>query len=631
MNITNEMCKWLREHEVAYKEDAVEKIKNEWERNKADLLEKFRKHPNWDEENLAIVFRESEYERALNISAIENFNDWAEKIIRKKLKEVSRKEEFEKAKIKKSKLEDAVYYLKYDCFNGMNLMINGEPARTVLDERYKEANSEYEKVARETTQFLGERIDFETEEKYKNVVLALRAFTRVETNLATKNLTDIVNSFIPEIGAVEGQKISRIIQKICKTIDLDKYVEINDYGTYTRDDGYNRQYAILCNEINPIKYKRITVISLNPIDYWSMSHGYNWKSCHYVGDDDDGCYSSGTESYMLDSTSVIYYVINEDYEGTEYYTQKKINRAVFCIGEEGNAILEARVYPDDRDGGDNSLGKQFRDVMSKIISGLYNVNNYWSIVKGSSECGERTESYGTHYRDYVEYSNGVMMINKSYNDEVCIKIGHNPICPVCGEEHDETENIVCSECRDKNRFDNPQTCERCGDRFDGDSYNAIYTEDGSWYCCEDCAYDDGYRMDDEGYWYPEDELYYCEDDGEYHHEDDCYTDDYSGDNYSGDPYITTVDGNNYSCEENAKNDGYVEADGEWIDVDDAIEIDGEYYNRENEDLIWIDDDTAFTSEENAENAGYVKLESEEWVSRTEATYDEENGVWRTIA
>lgn len=631
MNITNEMCNWLSEHEVAHERSAVEKIKNEWERNKADLLEKFRKHPNWDEENLAIVFKESEYERALNTSAIDNFNEWVERIIREELRKVSKREEFSKAQREKEKLADAAYYLDNSCFNGMNLMINGEPARTVLKEKYDEAYAKYAEIANSTSLLLSERVDKETEMKYRRVIYALREFKNVETNFATEELVERVNHYIPEVEAVAGQKISRIIQKICKTIDLDKYVEINDYGTYTRDDGYNRQYAILCNEINPIKYKRITVISLNPIDYWSMSHGYNWKSCHYVGDDEDGCYSSGTESYMLDSTSLIYYVIDESYEGTEYYTQKKINRAVFCIGEGGNAILEARVYPDDRDGGDNSLGKQFRDVMSKVISDIYNVNNYWSIVKGSTACGDRTRSYGTHYRDYVEYTNGVMMINKSYDGEVCIEIGHDPICPVCGDEHGETDNIICSDCLNDVRYDNPQTCDRCGDRFDGDAYDSIHTEDGGWYCCDDCAIADGYRMDNEGYWYPEDELYYCEDNGEYYHEDDCYMDDYNGMYYSGEPYITTVDGKNYYNYEHAELDGYVEVDDEWISMDDAIEIDGEYYNRENEDLIWVDEDTAFTSEEDAENAGYVKLEDEEWVSRTEATYDEENGVWRTIA
>lgn len=631
MNITNEMCNWLSNHDVAYERSAVEIIKNEWERNKADLLEKFREHPNWDEENLAIVFRESEYERALNNLAIPAFNEWVDKIIRKKLKEVSRKDEYDKAYLKKEKYGDAVHYLGSSCFDGMNLMINGEPARTVLREKYDEAYKEYHDIANATETFLGQRVDTEIEKKYRKVLLALREFLGVESNFATEELAEAVNNRIPEIEAVAGQKISRIIQKICKTIDLDKYVEINDYGTYTRDDGYNRQYAILCNEINPIKYKRITVISLNPIDYWSMSHGYNWKSCHYVGDDDDGCYSSGTESYMLDGTSVIYYVIDENYEGAEYYTQKKINRAVFCIGEGGNAILEARVYPDDRDGGDNSLGKQFRDVMSKVISDIYNVNNYWSIVKGSLECGDRTRSYGTHYRDYVEYSNGVMMINKSYDGEVCIEIGHDPICPVCGEEHGETDNIICSDCLNYARYSNPQTCARCGARFDGDEYDAVFTEDGNWYCCDSCAENDGYRRDRDGYWYPEDELYYCDDDEEYHHEDECYMDDYNEEYYSGTPYITTVDGNNYSCEEHAESDGYVEVDGVWINVDDAIEIDGEFYDRQDESLIWIDDDTAFTSEEDAENAGYVKLEDEEWVSRTEATYDEENGVWRTIA
>ena len=208
----------------------------------------------WDEENLAIVFKESEYERALNTSAIENFNEWVERIIRQELSKVSKREEFSKAQREKDKLADVVYYLENSCFNGMNLMINGEPARTVLREKYDEAYTKYAEIANSTSILLSELVDKETEMKYRRVIYALREFKNVETNFATEELVERVNHYIPEVEAVAGQKISRIIQKVCKTIDLDKYVEINDYGTYTRDDGYNRQYAILCNEINPIKY-----------------------------------------------------------------------------------------------------------------------------------------------------------------------------------------------------------------------------------------------------------------------------------------------------------------------------------------------------------------------------------------
>ena len=209
MNITNEMCNWLNEHEVAYERSAVEKIKNVWERNKADLLEKFRKHPNWDEENLAIVFKESEYERALNTSAIDNFNEWVDRIIRNELSKVSKREEFSKAQREKDKLADAVYYLDNSCFNGMNLMINGEPARTVLKEKYDEAYTKYAEIANSTSILLSERVDKETEMKYRRVIYALREFKNVETNFASEELLERVNHYIPEVEAVESRKYAK--------------------------------------------------------------------------------------------------------------------------------------------------------------------------------------------------------------------------------------------------------------------------------------------------------------------------------------------------------------------------------------------------------------------------------------
>ena len=620
MELFEQMCQWLRNNEVMYTTEGVKEIKRVWEKNKKDLFDHFRIHPNWNEDAKAIIFKEVEYERAFNINAVKSFNRWAKIEMEKMLGEFDLEDKYEDLNSKKRELEYAIDVVGRKHIKHIPLLINGEPAIYVLKEMLKEISKEYEDMQNNTMDIWGLRVENEKAIKFKEALRALRECEVADSNITTKELADKVNGHIPEIKAVEGQKLSRIIQKICKTVDLDKVVKINNYETYTRDDGYNREYAMLCNEINPVYYKRITVISLNPIDYWSMSHGKNWHSCHYVGNGDDGCYSSGTESYMLDDCSVIYYVIDEKYDGEDYCLQKKINRCVFCIGENGNAILECRVYPDDRDGGDASLSRQFRDVMSLVVSQIYNVNNYWNIKKGSSACKEVTEDFGTHYRDYWEYESGVIMTNASYNKPVLIQVGHDPICPYCGEEHNETENVVCPDCRDERMI----TCERCGDRVNEDE--AIITSSGNYYCCETCANNDGYYYcEDTNEYEDEDDMHMC-DDGYFHLEDYCYQDDYDGDWYVGDAYITTEDGHNYASEENAEADGYVETNfGYWEKEDECFEEDGIWYDKD--DGIEMDDGEYFNDEDSAYEHGYVETEDGCWIKEDEAVYLEEFDIY----
>ena len=158
----------------------------------------------------------------------------------------------------------------------------------------------FEKKYKEYENGLINREEYEKYDKVKDTIMFLE---KSESNLLTEEQEKFIKEKIGiEIKCVAGEKLTRIIQKACKTVDIDKIKYINDYGSYTRDDGYNRQFAIMANEINPIKYKRITVISVNPLDYWRMSWGKGWTSCHRVESDDAGCYSSGSTAYMLDSS-----------------------------------------------------------------------------------------------------------------------------------------------------------------------------------------------------------------------------------------------------------------------------------------------------------------------------------------
>lgn len=607
--IITDMENWLSDHDVNYTHLGVKAIYNEWLKNKAPLIEKLRQHPNWDEDNLAIVLKESEYERAFNKSALYDFKYWVMNEIDEELRKNSVRRTRKELANKKELLEYLRSDLRSSNAKGLNLMTpEGEPARYFVEREYEETREKLNNIEINYKLYRDEWVKEEIKNKYRRVIDALDICSSCsESNMLTEQLAEQINKLIPEIKAVQGQKLSRVIQKICKTVDIDKIVKINDYGTYTRDDGFNRQFAILANEINPVTYKRITVISLNPVDYWSMSHGKNWHSCHYVGDGDDGCYSSGTESYMLDGTSIVYYIIDEKYTGNTYSLEDKINRCMFMVQPDGNAILESRVYPDDRDGGDNSLARQFRDVMSRIVSELWEVNNFWEIKKGS-EAGYLTTTYGTHYPDYIKYEDANTMINKSYTGEVNIVIGHDPICPVCGKEHSYEENVICEDCEHEGEI----RCENCGEYEDEE--DAIHTSDDRWFCCEDCANGAGY--------------YYCEDTGEYENEnnmqkidgrwyltENCYYNNYTGEYCHGEPEVTTEDDRNYETEDEAIQDGYRECyeDNCWYSEEDMFaDSEGDWHLKENAD-VQTEDGNYFWNEEEAKEAGYeYDEEAEEW-------------------
>lgn len=596
----DEMANWLAENEKDYERFALVNILDEFKKNKENILEKFRKHANWDEDAMAIILKESKYNRGFNKKAIKNFYNWCEQEIRFVLIKEDKETEINKLRKEVKDIKSVITFytntLRQTC-SELKLcpMIDGDPMIYPFMDLLKEKTEELDKY----TTVMGYDVPKEIGWKYLEVLAALDSLTNANDYLMTKDLADEVNEII-DVKAVEGQKISKVIRKVCCHAGLDQIKKINDYGSFTRDDGFNRQYAMLCDEINPIEYKRITVISINPLDYWSMSHGKNWKSCHYVGNDDDGCYSSGTESYMLDKTSIIYYIIDENYDGNEYYSQPKEKRCVFCIDEKGNAILQSRVYPDGRDGGDQTLSTQFRTVMQKVVSELWERNNYWDLKKGKENCREYTETKGTHYPDYTYYNDCNVSINKDAKEPIKIRIGHNPICPECGYTHDITEDISCCKV-DKT------TCDYCGDRFNYEDEGLYCEDNGNYYCCDECA--------------ERDDVHYCEDDGYYHDENNCYYDGYRQKYISGEPEVE-IDGCCYSSVEDALEDGW-DVDyytNDWYRKEDMLwcEDEGVYIYPDNGDYVWTEDDSVYTSAEQAERYGYVHCEDDVWVSDEDA-------------
>jgi len=226
---------------------------------------------------------------------------------------------------------------------------------------------------------------------------------------------------------VEGMKTSRAFNRICAHYGVDKLPE------------YNKLYARYADLVSGLKRKLKFFISVNPLDYLTMSFGVNWASCHTIDKNNtrnmpssySGAYCGGTMSYMLDKTSFITYVHDKIPTNVE---EGKIYRNMFHYGND--ILVQGRIYPQGNDGA-TDLYAEFRKIVQNELTDLMGLsNNVW--VKRNKDCSNNTASYGVHYKDYLNFSQCNVTYPKERSDSMLnvINIGHNRICPYCGDRID---------------------------------------------------------------------------------------------------------------------------------------------------------------------------------------------------
>ena len=650
MSLRNEKAKQFgRQFGYVFEDAGLDKLYEVWAENKANLLNKFRQHPNWNEDALAIVMPQTEFEKQFNNSALRDFKTWVYGVL-PKFKESKASEDLNESYYI-NKLDDIRAMIRYSEVNDSVVTVNG---KNVQDIRL-EINTEYDEFMQRISELHKIKnlendkalyIDEDFESKASKVYRAIQYIADYAVSRSlTADLAREINNYV-DINAVEGQKLSRVINKLCTSIGLNEYQETE---TRTAENGvesqiqvgYQHHFNILGEEINPQVYKRNVVISLNPLDYWGMSLGDGWASCMVVdkfniwrfsSNTHGGMYSGGTESYMLDESTIVFYTVSDRYEGTDYYLQPKKNRCLFMVSDDFTTMIQSRVYPDGRDGGDNNKAKQFRMIMQDVVATVGGNENRWRKQDGYSPCNRYSESTGSHYKDYLTYSD----VNVSYLSSVeptRIRIGHNAICPVCGREHTRDNNILCHDCDDNEHFnrelaltieDNPidetvvdevrvERCEYCGN--EGEFENRISVE-GHIFCCESCANNGGYHFVEGHGWMNDDVLTLTENAG-YQLSTECYEDDFTHLMYHGAPLVTTRDGHTFSCGDNARQCGWIYDSNEdyWFTRDDA-------------DVI-AEDGNIFYTVDSAEISGYVKAFDGKWYRRNLLHYDSFEDVYYT--
>ena len=257
-----------------------------------------------------------------------------------------------------------------------------------------------------------------SEQEYTKFIKALNCFKHITSSTMSE-----FDECLAEYKIREGMKTSRAFNKICHHFKVDN------------TPLYNKEFAKYADMVSERKQKIKFFISVNPLDYLTMSFGVNWASCHTIDrynrrgmpNSYSGGYCGGTMSYMLDSTSVITYVHNEM---PENYETGKVYRNMFHMSESG-ILLQGRVYPQGNDGC-TDLYKEFRFIMQKELTTILGLErNKWT----KRNYITNVESLGDHYRDYTSFGD----CNMSYPTErpectiEVLIVGSDRICTYCGE------------------------------------------------------------------------------------------------------------------------------------------------------------------------------------------------------
>lgn len=322
-----------------------------------------------------------------------------------------------------------------------------------------------------------------------------------------------------------GMKLSRVVTKmidyICNyykvdykslTYTLDEQCKVrNPEGGFTLTNNHNWEQAKakLCDYLNPLVVDETFYISINPLDYLTMSHGTTWDSCHSLRD--DGCYHSATGTTLADGSTVIVYTLPKDETPkNNFYKVNKQTRQMLFLADDLTGIFQQVFYP----ARSTNDGDVVRNILQEMIAKYKNLPNLWTTSRDGSVDICTDEYLG--YRDWEEGKPSIVSVLKDYHpyfeigeripcidDHTCTLYEHEHMasgdwrqCDCCGDYMSEDDTYYvdgecyCRHCYEENFIE----CENCGD----DIYNGdeIIIDDKVY--CQRCANRMDYKEVEDG-------------------------------------------------------------------------------------------------------------------------------------
>lgn len=234
----------------------------------------------------------------------------------------------------------------------------------------------------------------------------------------------------------KGMKMSRAFNKVCTHYGIDKAT------------GYNKLFAQYADLVTASTRSLYFVISLNPLDYLTMSNGNSWTSCHRItGSNGYGAMcASGCMSYLLDDVSIITYVVDNILE--PIHDIGKIYRQMYYF--ENDLFIQSRLYPQGNDGATNLYDK-FRGLMQEEFSELLSLESEeWTHQIGPSHVVDYSVDKGAHYPDARSNRQCGIFYPTEKKDKIRLMpkmtIGHKSLCCYCGRPHDNRNRLSHADC-----------------------------------------------------------------------------------------------------------------------------------------------------------------------------------------
>lgn len=347
---------------------------------KKQLENIFKNHPAYNGKGQIIL--PMEIEREVDQNKIWLFSNYIRDIGKKYIAKEAEIDgyTFEKAKSERTSLLRFIDAVDHMRISDDEVVIKGIP--------FSEYREQYRKVDNICDDFLyGENYEYFDYGKYitkEDDVLLRKVYSLsdvvnscVGKSLEKEEHIEILSREFPHSQCRAGAKVSRVIQKCLKEIGLYQLAMEHE------KEEYNKMYAAYCDAISPLKIKKWSVISFNFVDFLTMCNGGNWTSC--LNTDKHGCFTDGRYSdgfnsrrvldYALDPSTVVFYTIDEDYDGDDFELQKKNTRQLFHFGE--GKLVQARLYPQSTVSRRN-IYTQYRNVIEKVLADSMDDANLWT-------------------------------------------------------------------------------------------------------------------------------------------------------------------------------------------------------------------------------------------------------------
>ena len=406
--LVSDMCDLFDTYRHEYTEHGVCTLLDTYFKQKEPLIKMFIKSKNYIG-NMRIVM-EKEFDRAIDSHEIYKFfSDFHNAV--------------GSIQLLREKDDDGNRMFDYLVTNSNAIDIDNLP-------NGNEQNSKLEKLHRFDYE---DQTTIESHNKYNQFNRYVNYFSELYHSTIQRDYTaDSTCKNVPLLK--KGTKASRAFNAVCVHYGVDKFnpevttVERNGKTTEKTIYPYNKLLAEYSDLVSDLKRKMSFVISLNPLDYLTMSFGVSWISCHNIS---HGGWKAGCLSYMLDRTSMVTFVINKTDE--PIHNIPKLYRQMYHY--EDNLFIQNRLYPQGNDGATN-LYDQFRSYIIEEFTDIMDVDCTWSVNTGVQECCAHIHSEGSHYRDYNGRNDCSIFYPSNKASDIAAKvmtIGHKSICIKCGK------------------------------------------------------------------------------------------------------------------------------------------------------------------------------------------------------